>query len=470
MGLYLTMKIMSKTQAWLDTLDSWSDEAVFQSCPVSGLQIKPVTGFPQLRLLALHRNDLTHAHPCMYTEWNGILIDIDSKKVVSYGCPLALQETVEHRLTWTAEFLQQCSVQPFIDGSAFKLSWIGGKWVLSSEKFAHAHERRWIGQRSLGDLFDEAWGEASYEDLLGAVPDSRQYTHVFLMMHPQHRHVVPCNQPTLRYVGSRDLRTFEWVVLETIPFFVLPTVHDIVSAESIVQYLSHSNWMHPGLRIYHKETDSLLQIDNPDFLRVASLKGNTVHMIQHVLQMVLHAFTTQSILSWSPGLPGEVQSIFEAGVQEGVNVMDLHLIHQTPQTDLIYFLFYFPEYLGLAQHLYRFVNAIYLDLNSDERIANYKQCAREKIHLSPLWYHFLKSAYLPGHTSRKREISRVVLPPMYWNSKQVYDLWRLELERGLSIPHHEWSQRVAVWNQATEVPADAFPGLALPLEQRVHLG
>lgn len=564
---------MSFTQSWLNTLTGWDDlmahsmppmtpSEFITTCMPVPVQIKSCSApFQHLILLAVEREhllDIPDAHP-MYPilhEWNGIVIDTRTCRVVSYAYPVAEVDSASQRLRLSdLSDKNRFMINPSFDGSLFRLSHLttsgsaptvpsstsladdmdseqvsasaGSVWVLSSEKFLIAHERRWIAQKSLGALFEEAAlgaptgsshplevARALALSLLANVPEPERYTHIFMMMHPEHRHVVPFSIPSIVYMGSRNLQTMqiEFLIDLVEARFVPPQLSNIASSGDVVRHLQElSTWVNPGVRIYDRAADRLTLIDNPQFHRVSDLKGNTVHMIQHVLQMVLWGLTS-SLQKLEDGPAGGVCSAFELGLARGVNVGDLVAPLGPSDTHALYFAFYYPEYIPLIKHLDAFVNRLYVMLNQDEEIDAFVQWQKSPIatrtRMCNPYYQFLSEVYLdadqsnedvasappsrrrkgrrgmpapiPGMTSTMGAApaspwSKVVLPPLFWNAKKTYEIWRFELERSLWIPHNDWPNAVAPWNQGLSVPligdrpeqGPVFSFTVLPFAERV---
>jgi hypothetical protein len=368
------------TQAWLDRCGSW-ETAVLEHCLCNSLVTIKAWPSPwtHLRMLVVEADQATTP---LYKEWAGIVVDTKAMKVVSYAWPNVEPDTPARRMELDAECT--CDVRELDDGVAMRYTCLvnerGEKeWVLSTEKYLLAHERRWLADRSFGQLFDEVWGSGTMLD--------EGYTHRFTLLHPDARHVVPICRPEILYTGSRRMSDFaiEWLVAMPTPTPKTGSLRDILK-----QMESHG-WMNAGVQFYDARADRLLHILNPDFQYVAELKGNTVHMIQHVLHLIC--------------TNGEVAA----------------------------FLQFFPEYLALAEHLGLFVQLLGLELwsRSDE-FARWQRTKNRPKLPSP-WY----QAFLAA--SRGAALTMAM----------AYDVWRYEMK--LRFP--DFNERMAFWNQGLQIPS-----------------
>lgn len=469
--------------------------------PVS-VSIKKNPDLPHLHMLVVDKDHLltipTDSHMyALLREWNGLTIDSEVQtqdptqgqtqghRILSYGFPVTDVDTTTQRM-WLAQLpasqWQSCQTTMIPDGSIIKIVWYRDAWLVSTEKYVTAHDRRWIGSKSLGQLFEEVWSRDDMNALLASVPRATEYTHVFTLIHPENRHVVPYQHGTLIYMGSRHMSTFHVDVLDSIQskWMTLPPL-PLQSLSEVTSWIQkQSTWLFPGIRLYFPESDRLLQIQNPHFHHVADLKGNTIYMIQHIIQYVLWGYTLMPEIlgiSSTDGKPGDHLALIEFGLRRGVNLLDTgHVSSNEPsETHVLSFMLYYPEYIPLIQQLYRFVDRLYLYLHQDHVFHGYqtwKSNARA-LKLNAPWYHLLKGdiyvhttgpnrhrgngrhsrRYGDGHGSHDGSHGPAVLPPIYWNSKQIYEVWKYEVERALWIPSNLWSVEVAAWNQGKSIPA-----------------
>lgn len=317
----------------------------------------------------------------LWNEWAGLVVDVRSMTVVSYAWPSA-HDTPELRLQDFA--LTSCDVWPLDDGVAMRLTCLYddnmvAQWLLSTEKYLLADERRWIADRSFASLFHEAWAATPECASVVLTPG---YTHRFSLLHPDARHVTPIDQPRVVYTGSRRLDTFaiDWVLaMPTPPRLSASHLGDLISDLD-------DDWMEAGLHVYNAQHDTLMVIKHPSHDHVAFLKGNTVHMIQRVLDLV------------SAGLHGE-------------------------------FVSYYPEYERLVDHLSDFYNALELKLWEGTERFHVWRSTKKRQPMPSAWY----QAFLHG-TERAYDVWRHEMKHRFPDFLDRMPFWN----QGRDVPHVNW--------------------------------
>lgn len=237
-------------------------------------------------------------------EWSGIIVDTDELKVVAYGLPNIIEDTPQIRISLMNQLENQMqeyekrnqassfAFQESNDGHLIRVYRWKDQWHYGTEKFLDASMRRWISEFDFFHLFlDVLNHHGMTREQFEAMLPVNQATHVFKIHHPACRQITPLQEPRLFYLGTRRAPDWSWFFEGAFERFQIPREPlrrmEQVTNEMQYKLQQPKSWTFPGFWILDLNHDRVVQIYNPDYVAVQALKGNTVEMIVHILDLMI---------------------------------------------------------------------------------------------------------------------------------------------------------------------------------------
>ena len=273
-----------------------------------------------------------------HSPWCGAILDTSVPRLLCTPLPEVVEDCAEFRL-------KQCNLAEWFasrahDATAIRMFWnpATASWLYATDHFPNAAHRRWISPKNFTQLFSEAVEAfdmtlASLEELLKPVDAEKaqeQAEHVFMFQHPDHRLVTPIGTPDICYIGSttNHVRYLDDRIPPSFarPQALTPLEYPAPDFKFITHLISNMSWIERGIRLYHPGKHQVAIIENPAFRNTFELKGNTAHMITHVIRLWLHehllAADKEGLFDWVcsntmlelyfPEFKGLVQSVVSA--------------------------------------------------------------------------------------------------------------------------------------------------------------
>jgi len=187
----------------------------------------------------------------------------------------------------SVQYLHSSVITEVIDGTMVNLYHYQNKWYLSTKGCLDANQSFWASNYSFGELFQDIWRPEA--DLLD--PDC---CYSFVLQHPENRIVTKVSKPALYLVQVKNLKTdevcvpyqdmSEHVMVPKCPIFKLPTRHYFATQTELEGHMAGLTYEHPGFMVITQDHDRV-KIDNPEYMRVVALRGNTPDRLHNLLKL-----------------------------------------------------------------------------------------------------------------------------------------------------------------------------------------
>ncbi len=214
---------------------------------------------------------------------NGIILEKDTNKIVCYGvnkptkvvCDLQDSDSLSKLDNLKSD---SASVEAYTltDGAIIKVFYYDGKWNFSTSRCISAFNSYWTPTKSFGEMFVEALSLLQLEQL------DKNCTHLFVLMHPEHRVVKKYHTPQCNQIHQRNMSDFK----ET---WFGPIGEDIPDIrEMITNRLSVSDYTDPGMLVVVRERGACdtYQVINKKYQEYVDLKGNQPNYIYRYLELI----------------------------------------------------------------------------------------------------------------------------------------------------------------------------------------
>ncbi len=279
----------------------------------------------------------------------GIILEKDTNKVVCnipedtlvYPDDMPLDSVLE----LSSE--QICSVERAVDGSLIRLYFYDGSWRIATSKCINAYESRWYTQKSFGEMFMEAtYLDDDFNDpnFLRSGLSNKEYTHFFVVCHPDNKIVTPHTHEQAYYIGSRHNETFEFVTLDSQTEIQTPIKVTDYTMQGLIDSLPNMSHESPGYII--RTTDNIkIRLFGEKYREARDLKGNTPSMYYRFSELKRDVYSLQAELNRSRR-----------------DNEDLRKRLEEKTTILNKFVEYFPEhnYTNLTNEVCGFIHKLYM--------------------------------------------------------------------------------------------------------------
>lgn len=185
------------------------------------------------------------------------------------------------------QYLHESVITKVIDGTMVNLYHYRGKWHLSTKGCLDAHTSFWASNYSFGELFQDIWQPDA--NLLN--PDC---CYSFVLQHPENRIVTTVTEPALYLVQVRNLTTGEvctpfldmpkHTMVPPCSIIKLPTRHYFATQAELDGHITGLTHEHPGFMVITPDHQRF-KIDNPEYVRVSVLRGNTPDRLHNMLKL-----------------------------------------------------------------------------------------------------------------------------------------------------------------------------------------
>jgi hypothetical protein len=220
-------------------------------------------------------------------ECNGLVLEKDTFRVISMGMSAVIRTSQEDLASAACNHLQNnhglsdediaslpaineyMTIEGAEDGTVLRVFSYNDHWFMTSARKMDARRLHWVSSKSFWELFAEAAGVPS--DNLESVFEEhldKNLTYSFVLLHPENRHVIVHDKPTLVLVNVRDNSTLKEQSGTVVSFAQLPTRLD-----SFFDVPEHKRGV--ILTLIHKDGARIrLLCDRSDFVRAEALRAN----------------------------------------------------------------------------------------------------------------------------------------------------------------------------------------------------
>lgn len=205
-------------------------------------------------------------------------------------------------------------IQEKVDGSIMKLWWSEKylKWIVSTNGTIFAQNADLMfpsnGIHNFREMFYEAFNKVMFNGDL-----SREYTHVFELVGPQNRVVIPYMEIELYYLTSINNKDFTEKRLEVFDSVKTPKEYSFSSLEETIEFTKSDNFntfRNEGFVVVDGSFNRI-KIKTEDYLRVHRLRGETNPTPKRFLEL-MRTNESSEFLSYFP----EYQSDYDSFKQK----------------------------------------------------------------------------------------------------------------------------------------------------------
>jgi len=244
-------------------------------------------------------------------EARGVILDeYDDYKVVckafnkffNYGEELAAE------IDW-----KTAKIHEKVDGSIMKLWWSERfmKWIVSTNGTIYAQNADVMFPSNGITNFREMFMEAYNKKELRGEP-SKKHTHVFEMVGPQNRVVIPYEEIDLFYLTSVNNETFEEIQDGAFRYFPVPFGYYFDSLEETVEFTKSDDFntfRNEGF-VVKDASNNRIKIKTEDYLKIHRMRGETNPTPKRFLEL-MRTNETSEFLSYFPEYQSEYDKFKE---------------------------------------------------------------------------------------------------------------------------------------------------------------
>lgn len=152
-------------------------------------------------------------------ESHGLVLKKETYEVVSMG-PSAPIRITEEDLEQLASQFPNATYQTAEDGTVLRVFHYNDEWMMCTSHKMNAKALHWSSTKSFWQLFEDAAG-GDLDELFDTHLDKAK-SYSFILLHPEHWHVVKHETPQVVYIQCRDNNTLLEEPLTQLPFAKLP--------------------------------------------------------------------------------------------------------------------------------------------------------------------------------------------------------------------------------------------------------
>ena len=211
-------------------------------------------------------------------ECNGIIIEKETNKMLCYGYNCMITGNNEDLLS---KNIGEHTIQKAIDGTIIRMYYYNNEWWTCTNRSIDAKKTHWISEKSFDELFKEASNKLDRSIL------NKQYTYIFILRHPENRHISKIISPEIIYIGSRNMDTLEIVYDENLNDFKKCENIYFNTWQDMINELRTGSYDIMGFIITDKDGGMTKYISD-NFKLVKELKGNIPDMYYRCLILYIH--------------------------------------------------------------------------------------------------------------------------------------------------------------------------------------
>jgi len=177
--------------------------------------------------------------------------------------------------------LANYEVMEFLDGTCIRMYYHNNTWKVATKGHTDAGKAKWNSNKSFLELFNEVlvnYPNFNQENL------NRNYTYVFILQHVENRIVCPIQSNNIYLLEVYENSTMKRQTCENVKVNI-PKVLNITHKNDLMTFLELNDETSKGLYLRHNTSGHRMFIMNKLYEERQRLKGNTLDMNKHYLEL-----------------------------------------------------------------------------------------------------------------------------------------------------------------------------------------